>query len=338
MRTMLGVSLSGVAAGLALCLGPPTRASADNSTATSATKQQQIVVGDLALRVPAEWRRAAAARTQGVFMFDPRHDTASAKNHAVTFSLFSFGQSPGYGLLNEAESGIATLRSNPSYSRVRGRNLHLPGVHAFELTYRAKQRDGLFQGRKYQIVHRGRMYVITFETSRQQAAPHLAQIAASIRSTRYLHGPYAPDIRGVVVSKSRAGILSFHIRFRHPTKLTAASKVTVFLDTDLDSRTGVRGSEYVLFYFRSSADLANSRTRKFSRPKSLRFAATPRSATFRIGSKALGSPAGLGLRVYVARGTALIDEAPLAGRSGLQEAEWAYPGDHKSATVRYTSP
>jgi hypothetical protein len=204
-----------------------------------------------------------------------------------------------------------------------------------ECTFRAKLHDGLFIGRKYVVVHRGRIYWITYESSPRQTSAHLPQIKASASSLRYTRGPYDPDIRTVVVAKSRSGMLSFRISFLHPTKLTAAHKLEVFLDTDLDAKTGARGAECVLDYSKSSADVGNWRSRKFSRPKSLRFTATPCSATFRISSKALGKPARFGFFVYVAKGSGLIDQVPLYG---LREAEWAYPGEHKTATARYAGP
>ena len=325
----------GLSAGALLASGVRTEAGvARSGTNAALAGTQRVVVDDLAVRVPAEWRRRATGE-RGVFMFDPRHQTSGMKDHAVSFSVFSSQLGSEWGLLDEASGAFHELRSNPTYSQVTVRNVHPPGVHAFEFSFRAKLEDGLFLGRKYLVVHRGRIYWVTYEWLPRQTAAHLAQTKASVRSLRYVRGPYDPDIRTVVVTKSSTGMLSFRILFRHPTKLTAAHKLEVFLDTDLNAKTGARGAEYVLDYSKSSADLANWHTKKFSRPKSLRFMSTPRSATFRVSTKALGNPSRFSFFVYVAKGSGLIDQVPLYG---LREAEWPYPGEHKNATIRFTSP
>ena len=334
---LASVATLGIAVGALLAFGSPTEAGVARSGDMAARAgTQRVVVDDLAARVPAEWRRQARPE-RGIYMFDPRHDTRGMRNHAVSFSIFSSPLGSDWGQINEASGGLHEFRSNPVYSHVTVRNVHLPGVHAFEFTLRAKLDDGWFLGHKYVVVHRGRIYWITYEWSPRQSSPHLAQIKASVKSLQYTRGPYDPDLRTAIVTKSPAGMLSFRVLFPHPTKLTAAHALEVFLDTDLNTNTGARGgAEFVLDYSKSSAHLWSWRTKKFSSPTSLRFNATPRSATFRISNKALGKPARFGFFVYVDQGSALIDEVPL---TGLHEAEWTYPArSSKSATVRYTSP
>ena len=333
-------AVSGIAIGVLLGLGSATKAGVARSGAeTAQPATQPVLADDLAVRVPAEWRRLTG-NEHNVYMVDPRHS-----NRGMTFSIFTDRASAKYGLIDEGANLYDQLRSDSAFSHVTARNVHLSGVHAFECTFRVKIDNDSFFGRKYVVVHHGRWYVVTYEGLPEQAAAHAAQIKASVSSLRYTRGPYDPDIRTVVVAKSPAGMLSFRISFRHPTKLTGPAQLQVMLDTDRKLRTGVQGAEYALDYLRignhaPSAALitVHGKNSITSKPKSLRFRSTPTSATFQIASKALDKPATFGFRVFAARGDAFIDEVPLKGVA-VGQAEWIYPPlASKIATVRYNSP
>jgi hypothetical protein len=79
----------GLFAGALLAFGSPTEAGVARS-ATNAVRAgtQRVVVDDLAVRVPAEWRRQTMGE-RGVFMFDPRHQSPGMKDRAVSFRIFS---------------------------------------------------------------------------------------------------------------------------------------------------------------------------------------------------------------------------------------------------------
>lgn len=335
-------AMTSVAVAVWLGFGSATQAGVARS-GTEAASTQRVVVDDLAARVPAEWRREAMP-IRGVYMFDPRHESPGAHDHAVSFSIFSSRLGSNWGLIDEAAAGFREFRSNSTYSQATVRNVHLRGVHAFEFRFRAKLDDGWFIGRKYVVVHHGRIYWITYDCSPRQTRAHLSQIKASVSSLRSTRGPYDPDIRTVVVTRTPTGMLSFRITFRHPTELTGATQLQVMLDTDRKQQTGIQGSEYALDYSRARIDgpstvliTVHGKNSLVSKPRSLHFRSTPTSATFQIASKALRKPGVFGFRVFAARGDAFIDEVPLKGVA-VGRAEWIYPApSSKSATVRYTS-
>ena len=153
------------------------------TTSRSASGLKRIVVGGLAIRVPAEWQSSELpSDIDGLVMFDPRHEPPAA----VTFSCYYIEAMP----LTTTELGKAIahgLRADKAYSAVREKLVTLPsGIKAYELRFNVDRDGQTFTGVEYFLVagsgSDARQYNITYEAIASQAGRHLAQFQASARS------------------------------------------------------------------------------------------------------------------------------------------------------------
>jgi hypothetical protein len=141
-----------------------------------------------------------------------------------------------------------------------------------------------------------------------------------------------PDIDEVVVSRDRAGTLTFAIKFASAATLGTDTKLQVMLDTDGNSSTGSEGAEYALDYSAAvdgmdptPALLVAGEGESMSAPPD--FSSTPSSATFRIPVNDVGDPDSFDFWVFVEVSGDLVETAPTHVMVSTSALPWTYPKD-----------
>ena len=178
---------SRVAPSLVLAVAFAVTAVACSSTTTSqpASGLQRVVVGDLAIRVPAEWRSYDydfGEGWKGVSMADPRHEPSDA----VIFGFYTTKE-PG---MTTAELGKTLADSmDGDGAAVRKQLAFLPsGIAAYEVRVDRTTVNGrTFVGLEYAFVRDSssgpRGYALLYRAAESQAG-HMAQFRTSARSIR----------------------------------------------------------------------------------------------------------------------------------------------------------
>jgi hypothetical protein len=316
------------------CLGIASVAAASESAF------RRIEVADLSVSVPSEWKPQKhdwGAGAAGTYLADAAHQPGNA----VTFSV-AYGKEDQGTVVGSGPDLLDALNQDGRFSNVRGRAVHLPDVHAYELAFDVKLGTQKFTGLKYVLFHNGKGYVVTYEALKSQAG-HLAQFRQSARSMRYVRGSAQPDIRRVTVSRARNGTLTFRIDFRAPVVLDWSKSLQVSLDTDRNEETGVQGAEYTLAFMSAGKEppsavlfTVRGEDESASQPRSLSFSTTPTSATFRIAATAIGHPTVFRFSVLIqdqATGAyPIYDQAPSDLRPYELSNPWSYPKSGKHTT------
>jgi hypothetical protein len=328
----------GLLVGLLLvgCLGIVAGATATGSVF------RRIEVADLSVIVPSEWtpqKHDWGKGGAGTYLADPAHQPGNAVTFSVAYVKDDQGTVAEYG-----PDVLAFVKKDGRFSNVRGRAVHLPSVHAYEVDFDVKLGSQDFVGSKYVLFNNGTVYVVTYEALKSQAA-HLTQFRQSAESMRFVRGTAQPDIRRATVSRAANGTLTFRIDFGAPVVIDSSKMLQVMLDTDRNAKTGVEGAEYSLA---ASADegqptsaglfTVHGQDSSPSLPPSLHFSSTPTSATFRIAAGAIGNPTVFRFWVFVQNVATEVRPVYDVGPSNLRgdlTNQWIYPktGVHLAGQV-----